>query len=116
MRITTRKLSKLIEEDDSNRFLHGYENGDPFDDESEMVSSQLHRLKEMSENLLEMLSDGDQLPSWVQSHIAVAHENISQVYSYLEPQDDTSEAGEQDEGDQNYWHSAASWGDEGDDD
>lgn len=107
MRITARQLRKLIneaaisaldedndidlyddlddEDDDSEFFLHGYEDGEPFDAEGDMAKFQLHRIKEISYMLCDMLEADDQLPSWVQAHITTAYENLNQVLSYMEP-------------------------------
>jgi len=71
--------------EDSEFFLHGHEGGEPSDEEGQMSKYQLHRIKQMSYILCDMLEAGDQLPAWVQDHISVAHENISQVLSYMEP-------------------------------
>jgi len=107
MRITAKQLRKLIseaaasglnedhdldqydeyldDEDDSEFFLHGHEDGHAHDAEGSMAKSQLHRVKEMSYMLCDMLDEDDQLPAWVQSHIAIAYENLNQVVSYMEP-------------------------------
>lgn len=100
---------KFIKEDhDSNYFLHGYEENEDFDAEGEMAKSQLHRVKEIVDILDQVIEDNDQLPAWVQSHIAIAYENLNQVMSYIEPkihlQDDevidVSELDELDESDE----------------
>lgn len=105
MRITAKQLRKLISEaaasglcedhdmesydedleDDTEFFLHGYEDGHAHDAEGSMAKSQLHRVKSMSEMLCDIIEEDDQLPSWVQSHIAIAYENLNQVMSYMEP-------------------------------
>ena len=107
MRITAKQLRKLIseaaasglsedhdiehydeyldDEDDSEFFLHGYEDGHAHDAEGSMAKSQLHRVKTMSDMLCDIIEEDDQLPSWVQSHIAIAYENLNQVMSYMEP-------------------------------
>lgn len=71
---------------DDDRFLHGYEHGEPHDEEGGMVKRRLDRMKEMAEMLCGVLDSDDQLPAWVQDHIAVAHENLQQVFSYMEPE------------------------------
>lgn len=107
MRITAKQLRKLIseaaasglsedhdiehydeyldDEEDSEFFLHGYEDGHAHDAEGSMAKSQLHRVKTMSDMLCDIIEEDDQLPSWVQSHIAIAYENLNQVVSYMEP-------------------------------
>jgi len=116
MRITARQLRKLINEaavssleedhdtdfyaaldddDDSELFLHGYEDGEPFDAEGDMAKFQLHRIKEISYMLCDMLEADDQLPSWVQAHITTAYENLNQVLSYMEPKFHMSHSGDE---------------------
>jgi len=102
MRITAKQLKRLIKEaavsslnedhdldqydeymDDDNGstfFLHGDE-----DEEGAMAKGQLHRIKEISYMICDMVEEDDQLPAWVQSHIAIAYENLNQVLSYMEP-------------------------------
>ena len=82
LRAMTDELQKIAES--KTRFLHDGKNPDP---EGAMARSRLHRIAEMVEDLHGMLTDEDQLPAWVQDHITSAHENLSQVYSYMEPRD-----------------------------
>ncbi len=93
MKITLSDLKKIIKEEiagavmdqqDSQRFLHGAESGgQAFDDEAGMAKSQLFSMKQMAEDLCGLLESGDQLPAWAQSHVAVAHENLRQVHGYI---------------------------------
>jgi hypothetical protein len=69
--------------DDNDRFLHGSEHGEAHDDEGYMAKSQLAGMKEMAYEVCELLDGDDQLPGWVQNHLAVAHENLRQVHGYL---------------------------------
>ena len=69
--------------DDNDRFLHGSEHGEAVDDEGYMAKSQLAGMKEMAYEVCELLDGDDQLPGWVQNHLAVAHENLRQVHGYL---------------------------------
>lgn len=109
MKLTAKQLKKLLEsidletliedyheeeeydaesyedEDDSEFFLHGYDQDEPYDAEGDMAKYQLHRVKKMAEMMCDMLESGDQLPAWVQDHLSVAHENLGQVFSYMEP-------------------------------
>jgi len=107
MRLTAKQLRKLIseaaasnlsddhnfehydeyldDEDDSEFFLHGHEDGHANDAEGLMAKSQLHRVKEISIMLCDMLDNDDQLPAWVQAHVTTAYENLNQVLSYMEP-------------------------------
>lgn len=59
------------------------------DHEGEMAVSQLHRLNDMSEMLLDMISRGDDLPGWVQSKLTRAYNDLNDVFGYLEPQADS---------------------------
>jgi hypothetical protein len=95
MKITAKQLKRMLQEssitvvdepeEDFDFFLHGAEDGEPYDAEGAMSKSQLYRIKKMAFMLCDMLDDGDQLPAWVQDHISVAQENLSQVFSYMEP-------------------------------
>lgn len=90
MKITLEHFRRLIREEyksvvgvsgkDPKRFLHGE---DPDDSEGAMVKSRLHSMKKMARELCEIIEENDQLPGWVQDHIAVAHENLQQVHGYL---------------------------------
>lgn len=89
MRLTLKDLKRIIKEEyesvgigekDPSRFLHGE---DPDDSEGAMAKGKLGSVGEMSEELMSLLQDGDQLPGWVQDHISVAHENLQQVHGYL---------------------------------
>jgi len=72
-----------VDYDDNDRFLHGSEHGEAHDDEGYMAKSQLASMKEMAYEVCELLDGDDQLPGWVQNHLAVAHENLRQVHGYL---------------------------------
>lgn len=72
-----------VDFDDDDRFLHGSEHGEGHDDEGYMAKSQLASMKEMAYEVCELLDYDDQLPGWVQNHIAVAHENLRQIHGYL---------------------------------
>ena len=72
-----------VDFDDNDRFLHGSEHGEAHDDEGYMAKSQLASMKEMAYEVCELLDGDDQLPGWVQNHLAVAHENLQQVHGYL---------------------------------
>ena len=93
MKITAQQLRRLIREEveaislnsgeDHDRFLHGFESGHPVDDEGYMTKSRLYSMKKMAHEICDLLETGDQLPAWVQDHIAVSHENLQQVHGYL---------------------------------
>lgn len=72
-----------VDFDDDDRFLHGSEHDEALDDEGCMAKSQLSSMKEMVYDVCELLDGDDQLPDWVQNHLAVAHENLQQVHGYL---------------------------------
>lgn len=77
--ITLKRISTRLQE--RTKYLH---HGDS-EPEGEMVKSQLQRICKLADMLDGLLVDDDQLPSWVQQHIAVAQENLEQVASYIEP-------------------------------
>lgn len=93
MKITATQLRRIIREEaaammptggkDPQRFLHGSKSGHPHDDEGYMVKSRMASLKKMAADLCGLLDNEDQLPGWVQDHIAVSHENLQQVHGYL---------------------------------
>ena len=88
MKLTSKQLRKIILEEvqaavDAQRFLHGSEKGQPHDDEGYMAKSKLYSLSSMAEEICDLLKSGDQLPGWVQDHLAVAHENLQQIHGYL---------------------------------
>jgi len=68
---------------DHQQFLHGSDEGHPHDDEGYMVKSRMASMKQMAEDICGLLDSEDQLPAWVQDHVAVAHENLQQVHGYL---------------------------------
>jgi hypothetical protein len=68
---------------DHQEFLHGSDSGHPHDDEGYMVKSRMASMKKMAEDVCNLLDSEDQLPAWVQDHVAVAHENLQQVHGYL---------------------------------
>jgi len=92
MKLTTSQLRQIIKEElndinsvtnDSQRFLHGYEENHPHDDEGYMLKSNLYSMKQMAEEVCEIVQSDDQLPGWVQELLAVSHENLSHVHRYL---------------------------------
>jgi len=58
------------------------------DHEGGMAMSQLHRLNDITEMMLDMLNCEDELPSWVQAKIMRAYTDLNDVFGYLEPQTD----------------------------
>lgn len=65
------------------KYLHDPQ-GNP-ENEGEMAKAHLGRIALLAGMLDGYLIDEDQLPGWVQQHIAVAMENLEQVVSYMEP-------------------------------
>jgi Domain of unknown function (DUF6321) len=53
--------------------------------EGEMARSRLHHSVDMAGDLMKFIQPGDHLPPWVTDHLTSAHENLSQVHSYIEP-------------------------------
>lgn len=68
----------------STRFLHD-PHEESVDPEGGMAKSKLHRIRVMADMLDDILKHNDQLPPWVQDHIAAAYENLDQVFGYIEP-------------------------------
>jgi len=87
MKLKINQLRRIIKEEmesnDSERFLHGYEEGSPIDDEGNMIKGRMAGLKRMAEEICELTQDGDQFPAWVQDLVAQAHETLSHVHDYL---------------------------------
>lgn len=87
MKIKIEQLRKIIKEEitsvDSERFLHGYESGNPMDDEGNMIKGRMSGLKRMADEICELTHDEDQFPAWVQDLVAQAHETLSHVHDYL---------------------------------
>lgn len=61
------------------------------DHEGEMALSQLHRLGEMVERLSQLINEGDELPGWVQSKITSSHDDLSDVFGWLDSQGHVTE-------------------------
>lgn len=84
MKLTAAHLRMIIKEELESavrtRFLHGE---DPHDSEGAMAQSKLYSMKQMANDLCDILETNDQLPGWVQDHISVAHENLQQVHGYI---------------------------------
>ena len=68
---------------DHEEFLHGSEEGHPYDAEGDMVKSRLSAMSKMSGEISELLHDEDQLPAWVQDLVATSHNDLQHVYDYL---------------------------------
>jgi len=89
--------------DKIEKFLHikGYDKGEDYmvmqkeqninegvldsvDDEGVLVKAQLYSLAKRAIELHQMMSDTEEIEGWVQSHIAVANDNILSVYQYMD--------------------------------
>ncbi len=57
---------------------------DSVDDEGVLVKAQLYSLAKRAIELHQMMSDTEEIEGWVQSHIAVANDNILSVYQYMD--------------------------------
>jgi hypothetical protein len=96
--------------DKIEKFLHtkGYDKGEDYmvmqkeqninegvldsvDDEGVLVKAQLYSLAKRAIELHQMLTDTDEIEGWIQSHIAVANDNILSVYQYMDYEAETLE-------------------------
>ena len=96
--------------DKIEKFLHikGYDKGEDYmvmqkeqninegvldsvDDEGVLVKAQLYSLAKRAIELHQMMSDTEEIEGWVQSHIAVANDNINSVYQYMDYESQTLE-------------------------
>jgi len=62
---------------------HDWNEGEP-DHEGEMAVSQLHRIAEMAEMLLDIIGENDELPGWVQYKLGRAYSDMSDLFGYIE--------------------------------
>lgn len=62
---------------------HDWNEGHP-DHEGEMAVSQLHRIAEMAEMLLDIINENDELPGWVQYKLGRAYNDMSDLFGYIE--------------------------------
>jgi len=96
--------------DKIEKFLHikGYDKGEDYmvmqkeqninegvldsvDDEGVLVKAQLYSLAKRAIELHQMITDTEEIEGWVQSHIAVASDNINSVYQYMDYEAQTLE-------------------------
>ena len=54
------------------------------DHEGEMAVSQLHRIAEMAEMLLDIIGEDDDLPGWVQYKFSRAYNDLNDAFGYIE--------------------------------
>jgi len=64
---------------------------DSVDDEGVLVKAQLYSLAKRAIELHQMITDTEEIEGWVQSHIAVANDNINSVYQYMDYESQTLE-------------------------
>jgi hypothetical protein len=68
-------------EDDGRMLDYGDDKSDS--DEGYMAKAQLDYISTVAQDLEDMLYDGDDLPQWCQTEIAIAKDKIGKVYDYL---------------------------------
>jgi len=54
------------------------------DHEGEMAVTQLHRISEMSDMLLDIIGENDDLPGWIQYKITRAYSDLNDAFGYIE--------------------------------
>jgi hypothetical protein len=54
------------------------------DHEGEMAVSQLHRLVDMAQMLLNIIGESDELPAWVQYKLGRAYNDMNDLFGYIE--------------------------------
>jgi len=54
------------------------------DHEGEMATSQLHRISDMANMLLNIIGENDELPGWVQYKLGRAYNDMSDLFGYIE--------------------------------
>ncbi len=57
--------------------------GEP-DHEGEMAVSQLHRISDMANMLLNIVNENDELPGWVQYKLTRAYSDMTDLFGYIE--------------------------------
>ena len=62
-----------------------------YDYEGQMARTQLQTVLRNSKDLIDMLSDDDNMPEWVQSKITLAQDYISSVRDYMQSRDELEE-------------------------
>jgi len=79
MKLDKKTLEKLVKEE-----ISAIKEEFSIDEEGKMAKNQLFKLQNYSSELLNMLPDEAQLPSWVQSKITLAADYLGKVKHYLE--------------------------------
>lgn len=95
MKNPLKETIRALLEHEHTEFLHS---PDPMEDqEGEMAKGRLAKMAEMASKIEAALDDDDQLPAWVQDHLTVAYEKMSDAYSYLSTKFDMGEEEEDEE-------------------
>ena len=95
MKNPLKETIRALLEHEHTEFLHS---PDPMEDqEGEMAKGRLAKMAEMASKIEAALDDNDQLPAWVQDHLTVAYEKMSDAYSYLSTKFDMGEEEEDEE-------------------
>lgn len=70
---------------DIDHDIKGYDwnEGEP-DHEGEMALGQLHRICDMSEMLMNIIDENDELPGWVQFKLDRAYNDMTDLFAYIE--------------------------------
>lgn len=74
---------KLVKEYLSEKALNEDHHGDP-NDESSMARNQLKNVMKNAQAMLDLISGGQQLDAWVQSHLAVVNDKLQDAKNYME--------------------------------
>lgn len=87
-----REAKKLISESKREEIARAvFETNDEYDDESGMAQNQVHTICRAADELKDVIHDGDNLPEWVQSKLAVAKEHLVTVLEYMKSEQETNE-------------------------
>ena len=93
MKISRERLKQIIKEEvvsvrkmqmgpaddiDTGKFLDGT------DQEGDMAKSQMLKAHDYSTQIMQVLDDETQLPSWVQAKLTIAAKSLSYVWHYLD--------------------------------
>lgn len=64
---------------------YDWNEGEP-DHEGEMALTQLHRICDMAEMLLDIIDENDELPAWVQFKLDRSYNDMTDLFGYIESQ------------------------------
>ena len=95
MRVTQKQLQQIIKEERQKLLKEcGHKCGDYYgmdheqEEETGMVSGNLHSLADKAAELAELMEHADHIEEWVQEKIAVAESMIDSIYDYLKYNED----------------------------